>query len=145
MANRWGTSGNSGWLYFLVSKITVDGDCIHEIKTLTRRKKVYDQPRQHVKKQTLLPTKAHLIICLPFSSPLQSFPASGSFQMSQFITSGVQSVGVSASTSFLPMNIQNWFPLRLTGWISWQSKRLSRVFSNTTVQNHQFFAAQLSL
>ena len=81
---------------------------------------------------------------VPSSSCLQSFPASGSFQMSQFFTSGDQSIRVSASTSVLPMNIQDWFPLGLTGWISLQSKGLSRVFSNTTVQKHQFFGAQLS-
>ena len=75
---------------------------------------------------------------IPFSC-LQSFPASGSFQMSQFFTSGGQSTGLSASASVLPMNIQDWFPLGLTGWISLQSKGLSRVFSNTTVQKHQFF------
>ena len=78
-------------------------------------------------------------------SCLQSFPASGSFQMSQLFTSGGQSTGVSASALVLPMNIQDWFPLGLTGWISLQSKGLSRVFSNTTVQNHQFFGSQLSL
>ena len=72
----------------------------------------------------------------PFSSCLQSFPASGSFLMSQFFTSGGQSNGASASASILPMNIQNWFPLGLTGLISLQSKGLSRVFSNTTVQKH---------
>ena len=82
---------------------------------------------------------------IPFSSCLQSFPASGPFLMSQFFTSGDQSVGVSASASVLPMNIQDWFPLGWTGWISLQSKGLSRVFSNTTVQKHQFFGAQLSL
>ena len=70
---------------------------------------------------------------VPFSSRLQSFPASGSFQMSQFLTSGGQSTGVSASASDLPMNIQDWSPLGWTGWISLQSKGLSRVFSNTTV------------
>ena len=75
---------------------------------------------------------------VPFFSHLQSFPASGSFQESQFFTSGGQSIGVSASASALPMNIQDWFPLGLTGWISLQSKGLSRVFSNTTVQKHQF-------
>ena len=82
---------------------------------------------------------------VPFSSCLQSFPASGSFPMSQFFTSGGQSIGVSASTSVLPMNIQDWFTLEWTGWISLQSKGLSRVFSNTTVQKHQFqfFGAQL--
>ena len=82
---------------------------------------------------------------IPFSSHLQSFPASESFQMSQFFTSGGQSIGVSSSTSVLPMNIQDWFPLGWTGWISLQSKGLSRVFYNTTVQKHQFFSAQLSL
>ena len=80
-----------------------------------------------------------------FSSCLQSFPASGSFPMSQFFASGGQSIGVSASASVLPMNIQDWFSLGWTGWISMQSKRLSRVFSNTRVQKHQFFSAQLSL
>ena len=82
---------------------------------------------------------------IPFSSSLQSFPAIGSFPMSQFFTSGGQSTGASVSASVLPMNIQCWFPLGLTGWISLQSKGLSRVFSNTTVQKHQFFGAQLSL
>ena len=81
----------------------------------------------------------------PFSSCLQSFPASGSFSMSQFFTSDGQSIGVSASASILPMNIQDWFPLGWTGWISLQSKGLSRVFSNTTVQRHQFLDAWLSL
>ena len=81
---------------------------------------------------------------VPFPSCLQSFPASGSFQMSQFFASGGQSVGVSASASVLPMNIQDWFPLGWTGWIFLQSKGLSRVFNNT-VQKHQFISAQLSL
>ena len=81
---------------------------------------------------------------VPFSSHLQSFPASGSFQMSQLFASGGQSIRVSASTSVLPMNIKDWSPLGWTGWISLQSKGLSRVFSNTTVQKHQFFGAQLS-
>ena len=79
---------------------------------------------------------------VPFSSCPQSFPASGSFQMSQLFAWGGQSIGVSASTSVLSMNIQDWFPLGWTGWISLQSKGLSRVFSNTTVQKHQFFGAQ---
>ena len=82
---------------------------------------------------------------VPFSSRLQSFPASGSFQMSQFFASLSQRIGISASTSVLPVNIQDWSPLGWTGWISLQSKGLSRVFSNTTVQKHQFFSAQLSL
>ena len=94
---------------------------------------------------------------VPFSSCSQSFPASRSLPMSQFFESGGQSIGVSASTSVLPMNIQDWFPLGLNGWISlqckrlsrvWislQCKRLSRVFSNITVLKHQFFSSQLSL
>ena len=89
------------------------------------------------------PTKSSSV--LPFSSCLQPFPASGSFPVHQFFTSGGQSNGVSASASVLPMNIQDWFPLGLTGWISLQSRELSRVFSNTTVQKHQFFGAQFSL
>ena len=82
---------------------------------------------------------------VPFSSHLQSFPASGSFPMSQSFASGGQSIGASASASVLPMNIQDWFPLGWTGRISLQSKGLSRVFSNTTVEKHQFFGAQHSL
>ena len=81
---------------------------------------------------------------IPLSSCLQSFQASGSFPVSQFFKSGGQSIEVSASASVLLMNIQDWFLLGLTGWISLQSKGLSRVFSNTTVQSHQFFSAQLS-
>ena len=81
----------------------------------------------------------------PFSSHLQSFPASGSFLMSQFVASGSQSIWVSASASVLSMNIQNWFPFGWTDWISLQSKGLSRVFSSPIVQKHQFFSAQLSL
>ena len=81
----------------------------------------------------------------PFSSCLQSFPASGSLLMSQFFASGDQSVGASTSASVLPMNIQGWFPLELTGLISLQSKGLLRVSSNTTVQKYQFFGAHLSL
>ena len=80
-----------------------------------------------------------------FSSCPQSLPASGSFQMSQLFASGGQSIVVSASTSVLPMNTQDWFPLGWTGWISLKSKGLSQVFSNTTVQKHDFFSTQLSL
>ena len=87
----------------------------------------------------------HLISVVPFSSCPQSFPATGSFPMSQPFASGGQSTGVSASASVLPMSTQNWSPLGWTGWISLQSKGLSRVFSSTTVQKHQFFGAQLSL
>ena len=82
---------------------------------------------------------------IPFSSCPQSFPASGSFPMSQLFASGGQNSGVSASVSVLPMYIQDWFPSGWTGWISLQSKGLSRVFSNTTVQKHQFFSTQISL
>ena len=85
------------------------------------------------------------ISVVPFSSCLLSFPASGSFPMSQFCASGGQSTGVSASASVLPVNIQVWFPSGLAGVISLQSKGLSRVFSNITVQKHQFFGAQISL
>ena len=85
---------------------------------------------------------AHPLLSL---SPPQSFPALGSFQMSQLFTSGGQGIGVSASTSVFPMNTQDWSPLGWTGWISLQSKGLSRDFSNTTVQKHQFFGTQLSL
>ena len=87
----------------------------------------------------------HLILCHSLLLPPSIFPASGSFQMSQFFVSGGQSIGVSASASVLSMNIQDWFPLGWTGWISLQSRGLSRVFSNTTVQKHQFFSVQLSL
>ena len=80
----------------------------------------------------------------PFFSCLQSFPASGSFPMNQF-TSGGQSIRASASASVLPLSIQDWFPLGWAGWISLLSKGLSRIFSRTTVQKHQFFSAQLSL
>ena len=88
------------------------------------------------------PTISSFVI--PFSSCRQSFPASGSFQISQLFASGSQSIGVSASISVLPKNTQDWFPLGWTGWISLQSKGFSRVFSNTTVQKHQFFSAQPS-
>ena len=81
----------------------------------------------------------------PFSSCLQSCPASGSFPMSQFFASGGQSIGVSVSASVLLMHIQDWFPLRWTGWISLQSKELSRVFSNTTVQKHQVFSTSFPM
>ena len=88
------------------------------------------------------PTSSSSVI--PFSSCLHSFPGPGSFPVSQLFASGGQSIGVSASTSVLPMNTQNWSVLGWTGWTSLQSKGPSRVFSNTTVQRHQFFGAQLS-
>ena len=85
-----------------------------------------------------------LILCCPLRLLPSIFPASGSFQMSQLFTSGGQNIGVSASASVLPMNTQDWSSLEWTGWISLQSKGLSRVCSNTTVQKHQFFGTQLS-
>ena len=93
----------------------------------------------------VMPSRTISTSVVPFSSCLQSFPALGSLQMSPFFTSGGQSIGVSASASVLPMNIQDWFPLGWTGWISLYSKWRSRVFSSTTVQKHQFFGAQLFL
>ena len=100
-------------------------------------------PNSYPLSQWCHPTTSSSVV--PFSSYPQSFPASGSFPMSQLFTSGGQSIGVSASTSVLPMNTQDWSPLGWTGWISLQSKGLSRVFFNTTVQKHQFFGAQISL
>ena len=95
--------------------------------------------------ESVMPSN-HLILCLIlFSSHLQSFPAYQSFLMSRVFASGGQSIGISASTSVLPMNIQDWFPLGWISWISLQSNGHSRAFSNTTVQKHQLFSAQLSL
>ena len=87
----------------------------------------------------------YLILCLPLLFCHQSFPASGSFSMSQLFTSGSQSIGLSASAPVLPMNVQSWLPLGLTGLISLQSNGLSRVFPNTIVRKHQFFSADSSL
>ena len=89
--------------------------------------------------ESVMPS-SHLILCHPLLPP-SIFPVSGSFQMSQLYASSGQSIGVSVSASFLPMNIQDWFPLRWTGWISLLSKGLSRVFTNTTVQKCQFFGS----
>ena len=115
---------------------------------------------QHARPSCLSPTpRVHLNPCplsqwchpiisssvIPFSSCPQSFPESGSFPVSQLFASGGQRIGVSMSTSVLPRNTQDWSPLGWTGWISLQSKGLSRVFSNTIVRKHQFFCAQLSL
>ena len=90
-------------------------------------------------------TSNHLILCHPLLLPPSIYPASGSFPISQFFLSGGQHIGVSASASVLPVNTQDLFPLEWTGWISLQVKGLSKIFSNTTVQKHQFFSAQLSL
>ena len=94
--------------------------------------------------ESVMPSNHLSTSVIPFSSCPQSFPASGSFQMSQLFTSGGQSTGVSASTSVLPINTQDWSPLGWTSWISLQSKKFSRVFSNTTIQKHWFFSAQIS-
>ena len=187
---------------FLGSKIIVDGDCSHEIKTLTPWNKSDDHPRQNIKRQRhyfankgpssqgydfpifsfssvqfscsavpdslwshelqharlpchsptpgVYPNSCPLIrwchptissSVIPFSSCPQSFPAPGSFQMSQLFAPGSQTIGVSASASVLPKNTQDRSSLGWTGWISLQSKGPSRVFSNTTVEKHQFFGA----
>ena len=94
--------------------------------------------------ESVMPSR-HPILCHPFSSCSQSFPASRSFPMSHLFASGDRSIGAWASASVLPVNIQDWFPLGWTGWISLQSKGLSRVFSNTTVQKHQFLGGLPSL
>ena len=94
--------------------------------------------------ESMMPSN-HLILCRPLLLLPSIFPASGSFQMSQFFAPGGQSIEGSASTSVLPMNTQDWYPLGWTSWTSLQSKGLSRVFSNTAVQKHQFFGVQLSL
>ena len=94
--------------------------------------------------ESMMPSN-HPSSVVPFTSSLQSFPASGAFPMTQFFASGSGNNGVSVSAAVLPMNIQDCFPLGWTGWISLQSKGLSRVFFNTTVQKHQFFSAQFSL
>ena len=94
--------------------------------------------------ESVMPS-SHLILCHSLLLPASLFPSIRVFSKNQFFASGGQSIGVSASTSVLSVNIQDWFPLGWTGWISLQSKGLSRVFPNTTVQKHQFFGAQLSL
>ena len=101
-----------------------------------------ESTQTHVHCRWCHPTISSSVV--PFSSCPQSFPTSGSFQMSQLFASGGQSTGVSVSTSVIPMKTKDWSPIGWTGWISLQSKGLSRVFSNITVQKHQFFGAQLS-
>ena len=159
---------------FLGSKITADGDCSHEIKTLAPWKKSYDKPREHIKKQRrYFANKGPSSQGYGFSSShvwiweldykKSWVPKNWCFwtvvlektlespldcKMKPVNPKGNQCwifVGVSASASVFPMNIQDWFPLGLTGWISLQSKGLSRVFSNITVQKHQFFGTQLFL
>ena len=94
--------------------------------------------------ESVMPSN-HLILCFPLLLPPSIFPSIWVFSNESVLSSGGQNIGVSASASVLPTNIPGWFPLGLTGWISLQSKRLSRVFSNTTVWKHQFFSTQLSL
>ena len=117
----------------LMDKSTPGLPVHHQLLELT-------QTHVHWVSDTIQPSHPLLSLLLP-----SIFPSIRAFPMSQFFTSGGQSIGVSASISVLPMNIQDWFPLEWTGWISLQSKGLSRVFSNPTVQKHQFFSSQLSL
>ena len=121
------------WLYDLMDCSTPDLSVHHQLLEST--------PNSCPLSQWCHPTISSSVV--PFSSCPQPFPASGSFQMSQLFASGGQSIRISASTSVLPMNTQDW-SLGWTGWIFLQSKGLSRVFSNTTVEKHQFFGAQLS-
>ena len=151
---------------FLGSKITDDSDCSHEIKRhfssvqllscvllyspvdcSTPGFPVLQKPQTLLKLmsiESVMPCN-YLALCRALLLPPSIFPSIRIFSNKQFFTSGGQSIGVSASASLLPMNIQDWFTLGWTGLISLQSKGLSRVFSNTTVQKHQFFDAQLSL
>ena len=150
-------------------KCTINVMCLNHLKTIPctlqfNQSVMSDPLRTHGLQHTRLPCPSptpraysnscpsgwwcHPIISsfvIPFSSFLQSFTASGSFPMNQFFASGGQSTGVSSSALVLPTNIQDWFLCRWIGWISLQSKRLSRVFSNTAFQKHQFFSTQLSL
>ena len=144
-------------------KLYIIADCVTIISVQFSRSVVSDSLRphesQHTRHPCLSPTPGvysnscpsswwcHPAISssvVPFSSCPQSLPASGSFPISQLFAWGSQSIGVSASASVLPMNTQDWSPSGWTGWISLQSKGLSRVFANTTVQKHQFFSTQLS-
>ena len=153
MGNRWGNSGNSGWLYFsgLQNHCRRWFSSVHFSCSVVSNS-LWPHELQHARPPYPSPTSGyypnpcplswwcHPTISssvVPFSSCPQSFPASGSFQMSQLFASGGQSIGVSASISVLPMNIQGRFPLGWAGLISLQSKGLSRVFSNITVQKRQ--------
>ena len=165
MSMRWGGQRGQGkdktkpyrhtleilWVWFSVQFSTVQSlshvrDSLRPMNSSTPGLPVHHQlpefTQTHVHRIGDAIQPSHPVV--PFSSCLQSFPESGSFQMSQFFASGDQSIGASASVSVLPMNIWDWFILGLTGLISLQSKGLSRVFSNTTVQKHQFFSPQLS-
>ena len=134
-------------IYFMISSVVQS--CLFGIPwTAARQASLSITNSQRLLKlssiELVMPSN-HRILCWPYSSCLQSFPTSGSFQMSQLFASDGQNIGVSASTSVLPMNTQDWSPLGWIGWISLQSKGLSRVFSNTTVKKHQFFCTQLCL
>ena len=144
----------------LTGEILITSDMQKSVQSLSRALLLEPCEPQHTRPPCPSPTpevysnscpssrwcqSSHVILCNLFDSCPQSFPASGSFQMSHLFTSCGQSIEVSASTSVLPMNTQDWSSLGLTGWISLQSKGLSRVFSNITVQKHHFFGAQLSL
>ena len=144
IANRWNTTNNSNSQFS--HSVVSDSWRPHELQH-ARPPCPSPTPGVHPNPFPLSrwchPTISSSVI--PFSSCPQSFPASGSFPMSQLFASGGQTIGVSASTSVLPMNTQDWSPLGWSGWISLQSKGLSRVSSNTTVQKYQFFGTQLSL
>ena len=141
MANRWGNNGNSDRLYFWGSKISADGDCSHGIKRrlLLGRKAMTNLDNILKSRDITLPTKVHIVKGMVSLVVM--------YGCESWITKKAehQRIGVSASASVLPMNIQDWFPSGWTGWIFLQSKGLSRVFSNTTVQKHQTFSAQPSL
>ena len=139
------------WHYYIQSVSSVAQSCLTLCNLMAcstpglpvhYQLKEFTQTHVHWVSDTIQPPHP---LSIPLFSHLQTFPASESFPMSQLFAWGGQSIGVSASASVLPMNIQDWFLLGWTGWISLQSKGLSRVFFNTTVQKHQFFSAQLSL
>ena len=154
MANRWGNSGKSTWLYFGGLHMTYPGCWFHSTAKscliLCSRPGFFILHYLLEFAQSCVQSSqwCHSTISFfaaPCSSCPQFFPALVSFPVSQLFTSGGQNIGVSASTSVLPTNTQDWFPLGWTGWISLQPKGLSRVFSNNTVQKHLFFSTQLSL
>ena len=157
----WFPLGLTGMIFLLFKGLSrVFSSTIVQFSCSVMSDSLWPHDPQHARPPCPSPTPGvHLNLCplslwchpansssvVPFSSCPQSFPASGSFPMSQLFALGGQSIGASASASVLSMNIQDWSPLGWTGWISLQSKGLSRVFSNTTVEKHQFFGAQLSL
>ena len=136
------------WIFYCVTKSLLSLSCVQLCISMYCSMPGFPVHHQLQELLKLISIKlmlppSHLIFCCPL--PIQPFWASGSFSMRQFFTLGGQNIGVSPSTSVFSMSMQGWFPLGFTGWISMQSKRLSRVFSNTTVQKHQFFSVQLSL